>query len=211
VAAHGSSNEKVLYHSAVIPTDEVEELGRVSEQSKTKYKNAPPIDRFFPDQFLFPIADVKKGMIQATVGILQPMELVEGEFEVSARFVVPPECVPPYTMPEAVCSIQCTLNTGTPFSQWGVSSHPMIVTREAPGFVDFSIRYRIDAERIAATGFVEAKEGEDPSFAIFATPPRVGSTESYFGRKIIFLVDQSGSMHPSEAGSAARDRPPETI
>jgi uncharacterized protein YegL len=61
--------------------------------------------------------------------------------------------------------------------------------------VDFSIRYRIDAERIAATGFVEAKEGEDPSFAIFATPPRVGSTESYFGRKIIFLVDQSGSMY----------------
>eukprot|EP01028_Stygiella_incarcerata_P006061 TRINITY_DN24874_c1_g1_i1.p1 TRINITY_DN24874_c1_g1~~TRINITY_DN24874_c1_g1_i1.p1 ORF type:complete len:728 (+),score=149.29 TRINITY_DN24874_c1_g1_i1:68-2251(+) len=208
VAAYGASNEKVLYHSAVIPADKVEELGRAPEQSKTKYRDAPPIDRFFPDQFLFPIINVKKGRVQATVGMLQPMEFVEGEFEVSAPFIVPPECLPPNGKPETVCSIQCTLNTGTPFSQWSVTSHPMTVTREAPGFVDlhsvnslvwapsnFFIRYRIDAERIAATGFVEAKDGEDPSFAVFATPPRIGSSESYFGRKIIFLIDQSGSMY----------------
>lgn len=108
-------------------------------------------------------------------------------------------------------SVFCHINTGTPESKWEGTTHQMDIvdgqgegsrvvlqSRRARGAQpnhDFHISYRAWSPKVLCNLQVQpARDNKSGSFTIFMSPPQADALEAAFSRRIVFLIDNSGSM-----------------
>lgn len=168
-------------------------------------------ERYFPSSFRLPMQNVGAGEdVDLSVSYVCPMRLDDQTYSLRVPLVVDAAMLPS-SAPSSMATIYCQINAGTTDVRWGSSSHRMNLINHsattveltsdpsAPWNRDFEISYDCYSDQILATSICEPA-GLDPAeadrgyFSVMIAPPKIGSVASYFGRKIVFLVDKSGSM-----------------
>lgn len=136
-----------------------------------------------------------------------------GEYRVTAPTMFPPEMLPNGL--QNTLSITADVNTGTPDSGCGCSSHPMSIvpTATLPGLTRFGLQltagaavpncpldltYRAWSREILGSALLENVPGPagetGGSFLLFVSPPPPTELPGVIGRRVVFLLDNSGSM-----------------
>eukprot|EP00163_Fabomonas_tropica_P025933 TRINITY_DN458_c2_g1_i1.p1 TRINITY_DN458_c2_g1~~TRINITY_DN458_c2_g1_i1.p1 ORF type:complete len:841 (-),score=177.26 TRINITY_DN458_c2_g1_i1:1074-3596(-) len=171
------------------------------------------VKAYNPDVFRLPIPDIgPRDRISVRLTYFETLEYNEGEY----KFSIPLNLANQVTdRPiEQVLDIRCVVNTSTPFTKWGLCSHPMIPAATTPEHIEmhadknaewdeddeFWVTYSISSKEIQASLIIEPpiRNSSDTrsSFCLSLAPPLYsGRATNIFAKKVVFVVDKSGSMY----------------
>lgn len=186
------------YESEVVSREEVERYAKNVNESHSKYN---------PDAFSFPFERVKKDEeVQFEFTYFETLTFSQGSYRIKVPMTFS-EYFKPSQPLESVITFRSTINTGTIAPAW-YSSHMLIPLFESQNRyelkndntkpwanVDIEVGYSIQNNQINCTVLNQEPSKTDPKghFCIFSTPPTI-SNASLFGRRVVFILDKSGSM-----------------
>jgi len=205
-----------VYDTTVMDTQvAAEQKGNPTMQGAMSRYKSDGLD-YNPDVFRLPFPDVpKNSVINFEVNYFENLRFSAGEYRIHV----------PLTFSNGVCEapvehmlrVFADVNTGTPESSWGVSTHPMQLQQDGAPVVqgmqrfklaltpgtpfqnrDFVLTYKAWTPEISATCLMENAPGDHGenggNFIVFMSPPKVSTATLRFGRRMVFLLDNSGSM-----------------
>jgi len=171
--------------------------------------------KYNPDYFFLPFEGVKPGEV-ATINFcyFESLMFVDGGYRVKLPLTFRPETLPSTNFHDFF-KLSCVINTATTSSQWGSSSHKLICLEQSdvrievksdPDYSwdnhDFDISYTLWHSTILCSVIDKPPTAEEKgTFSLFLTPPELG-TYGVFGRRIILIMDKSGSMQGTPIESA---------
>lgn len=174
------------------------------------------VSTFDPDVFTMPFAGVPgNAEVIVEVKYIQNLDFhcTTGDFVVSVPSLVPYHMMYNRQPIEQCTSISCLLNPGTAMCQWTCSSHDMqkapdigmgsggqqisLTANKHGGMPNacFEIGYHAWAPAISGSCIFQPPTGEDDgAFILFVSPPAASAMTVPMRRRVVFLLDHSGSM-----------------
>lgn len=218
-----------VFDTMVVDTEATKELKPNAEMLGAIEKYRPnELLAYNPKVFRLPVSRMPPASeITFDISYFQNLFFVAGKYEVTVPLRFPMGMLERPL--ENTLQLLVDVNTGTPDSDWGSTSHPLMIVpgselvapayggagvdprrmpqrfllQLAPGHpipnVDFSLSYRAWSSSILANALVEAgpaaaSGAPTGNFCLFLSPPRPDAVGASFGRRITFLIDNSGSM-----------------
>lgn len=174
------------------------------------------VSTFDPDVFTMPFANAPgNAEVIVEVKYIQNLDFncTTGDFFVSVPTLVPNHMMYNHQPIEQCTSISCLLNPGTTMCQWTCSTHDMQKLSDAgtgsggqqisltankhssmPNAL-FEIGYHAWASAISGSCIFQPPAGKDDgAFILFVSPPAASAMTVPMRRRVIFLLDHSGSM-----------------
>jgi len=162
-----------------------------------------------PDIFRVPFAPPPAGsVVTVRAQYFQNLDFVRGSYVLHVPMRVPPGTLEGPGIGERITSF-CHINTGTEESKWEGTTHAMdvvegegsrvvLASRKGPGAqpnADFVISYKAWSPQVLCNLQVQpTPDNRAGSFTIFLSPPQADTITASFSRRIVFIIDNSGSM-----------------
>eukprot|EP00160_Parvularia_atlantis_P015623 Unigene4553_Nuclearia_a/m.13904 Unigene4553_Nuclearia_a/g.13904 ORF Unigene4553_Nuclearia_a/g.13904 Unigene4553_Nuclearia_a/m.13904 type:complete len:658 (+) Unigene4553_Nuclearia_a:34-2007(+) len=195
------------FATAIVPRDEI----------PRRLETAGNYERYNPDAFVLPFGEIAPGdTVTFTFTYFQFLQFELGSYVLRLATTVPPESMPIKADLKDIVRLHVVINSGTTFASWGSASHRLVVVAQEQTRIeleydheinwvnkDFDLSYKLWHNEILCTvlnqppsppdygtNYAEEQRG---NFSVFITPPEINATTT-FGRKVVFVMDKSGSM-----------------
>eukprot|EP00002_Diphylleia_rotans_P011421 TRINITY_DN225_c0_g1_i3.p1 TRINITY_DN225_c0_g1~~TRINITY_DN225_c0_g1_i3.p1 ORF type:complete len:751 (-),score=176.52 TRINITY_DN225_c0_g1_i3:500-2752(-) len=208
---------QVTIGNRVIETQVISQEDAIKYSSKSKNKELEEkiddsYETYSPEVFRLPIRNIQPGdTLYLSANYFENLLYVSGKYSCSVPMSIPDYALPSDQELNQILSFDITLNSPLGSPQLSVENHPVKTVVEQAGKVsvrgrkedpwhnkDISFSYPGYSPEISASALIEKPDpmSGDPrsSFLLFVSPPQNAKTIGSYGRSVVFLIDQSGSM-----------------